>query len=241
MTTNGHSRDGITGEVLETAADAIRQLMAQDIYDAPLTRDQWDQVGRMAKIAGGTAEGGKEPLLYDWLWRNLADAASPYETDIYDLVEKFGHLRAKDLELRTTVVYVWDMTGAPDETSIDDVANLVKELRSRQLAPSRPRAPLAVSYPAISLTTASVGRRRCPKSACRSPANLPSTRIRARIIAPVTPSPPLPLSSRRPSVDSGQRIEYAIAPRSAAVYAEGYAQGKDKAYFEMSNFDWTEP
>ena len=29
-----------------------------------------------------------------------------------------------------------------------------------------------------------------PKSACRSPANLPSTRIRARIIAPVTPSPP---------------------------------------------------
>ena len=30
----------------------------------------------------------------------------------------------------------------------------------------------------------------CPKSACRPPANLPSTRIRARIIAPVTPSPP---------------------------------------------------
>ena len=27
-----------------------------------------------------------------------------------------------------------------------------------------------------------------PKSACRAPANLPSTRIRARIIAPVTPS-----------------------------------------------------
>ena len=29
-----------------------------------------------------------------------------------------------------------------------------------------------------------------PKSACRPPANLPSTQIRARIIAPVTPSPP---------------------------------------------------
>ena len=32
-----------------------------------------------------------------------------------------------------------------------------------------------------------------PKSACRPPANLPSTRIRARIIAPVTPLPPSPV------------------------------------------------
>ena len=41
-----------------------------------------------------------------------------------------------------------------------------------------------------------------PKSACRPPTNLPSNRIRARIIAPVTPSP-LPLSSRHPSLPIG--------------------------------------
>ena len=29
-------------------------------------------------------------------------------------------------------------------------------------------------------------------------------------------------------------------PEACGCYAEGYAQGKDKAYFEMSNFDWTE-
>ena len=28
-------------------------------------------------------------------------------------------------------------------------------------------------------------------------------------------------------------------PEPCACYAEGYAQGKDKTYFEMSNFDWT--
>ena len=53
-----------------------------------------------------------------------------------------------------------------------------------------PRAPLAVSDPAISLATATAGRHRCPQSASRPPANPPSTRIRARIIAPVTPLPP---------------------------------------------------
>ena len=29
-------------------------------------------------------------------------------------------------------------------------------------------------------------------------------------------------------------------PEPSACYCEGYAQGKDKAYFEMSNFDWTQ-
>ena len=28
-------------------------------------------------------------------------------------------------------------------------------------------------------------------------------------------------------------------PEPCGCYAEGYARGKDKAYFEMSNFDWT--
>ena len=29
-------------------------------------------------------------------------------------------------------------------------------------------------------------------------------------------------------------------PEPCACYCEGYTQGKDKAYFEMSNFDWTQ-
>ena len=29
-------------------------------------------------------------------------------------------------------------------------------------------------------------------------------------------------------------------PKPCGCYAEGYAQGKDKAYFEMNNFDWTQ-
>ena len=60
--------------------------------------------------------------------------------------------------------------------------------QSRPSATDPPSGQLNI--PAISLTTASAGRRRRPQSACRSPANFPSTRIRARIIAPVTPSPP---------------------------------------------------
>ena len=65
-----------------------------------------------------------------------------------------------------------------------------------------------VSNPAISLTTATAGRQRCPKSACRSPSNFPSTRIRARTIALVTPSPPFRCPHavyRCPPVDSGLR------------------------------------
>ena len=29
-------------------------------------------------------------------------------------------------------------------------------------------------------------------------------------------------------------------PEPCGCYAEGYAQGRDKAYFEMNNFDWTQ-
>ena len=47
-----------------------------------------------------------------------------------------------------------------------------------------------MSYPAISLATATAGRHRRPQKRLQTAANLPSTRIRARIIAPVTPSPP---------------------------------------------------
>ena len=69
-----------------------------------------------------------------------------------------------------------------------------------------PRAPLVVSYPAISLITATVGRHRHPQKRLQTAANLPSTRIRARTIAPVTSSPTFRCPHavyRCPPVDSG--------------------------------------
>ena len=63
-----------------------------------------------------------------------------------------------------------------------------------------------MSYPAISLTTATVSRHRRPQKRLQTAANLPSTRIRARIIAPVTSSPPFQCPHAVhpcPSVDSG--------------------------------------
>ena len=63
-----------------------------------------------------------------------------------------------------------------------------------------------MSYPAISLTTATAGRHRRPQKRLQTPANLPSTRIRARSIALVTPSPPFHCPHAVhpcPSVDSG--------------------------------------
>ena len=63
-----------------------------------------------------------------------------------------------------------------------------------------------MSYPAIPLTTATVGRHRRPPKRLQTAANLPSTQIRARIIAPVTSSPPFRCPHavyRCPTVDSG--------------------------------------
>ena len=71
---------------------------------------------------------------------------------------------------------------------------------------SGPRAPLAVSYPAISLTTATVSRHRHPQKRLQTAAKLPSTRIQARTIALVTSSPPFQCPHAVhpcPSVDSG--------------------------------------
>ena len=44
------------------------------------------------------------------------------------------------------------------------------------------------------------------------------------------------------SVPWRRSITYRVCdcPEVYGCYAEGYAQGKDKAYFEMSNFDWTQ-
>ena len=81
-----------------------------------------------------------------------------------------------------------------------------------------------MSYPAISLSTATADRHRRPQKRLRPPANLPSTRIRARIIAPATPSPlfrcPHALHPG-PSVDSDLAYQQNLAGYSAEVTIEG--------------------
>ena len=62
---------------------------------------------------------------------------------------------------------------------------------------------IAVSYPAISLTKAIAGRHRRPQKRLQTAANPPSTRIRARTIAFVISSHPLPVFSRPQSVSIG--------------------------------------
>ena len=66
-----------------------------------------------------------------------------------------------------------------------------------------PRASLAASYPAISLATTTVGRHRRPQKRLQTAANPPSTRIRARAIAFVISSHPLPVFSLPQSVSIG--------------------------------------
>ena len=68
---------------------------------------------------------------------------------------------------------------------------------------SGPRAPLTVSYPAISLTTATVGRHRHPQKRLQTAADPASTRIRARTIRVCYFLSPLPVSSPRPSLSIG--------------------------------------
>ena len=68
---------------------------------------------------------------------------------------------------------------------------------------SGPRAPLTVSYPAISLTTATVGRHRHPQKRLQTAADPASTRIRAPTIHVCYFLSPLPVSSPRPSLSIG--------------------------------------
>ena len=68
---------------------------------------------------------------------------------------------------------------------------------------SGPRAPLTVSYPAISLTTATVGRHRHPPKRLQIAADPASTRIRAPTIHVCYFLSPLPVSSPRPSLSIG--------------------------------------
>ena len=112
-----------------------------------------------------------------------------------------------DISRHEDVLQVGSAAGIEPEPfqtpSVRACAVLLRRLCLRSTSPSSlcrsgtPRLGASVggtqpygSYPTISLTTASAGRQRCPQSAFRSPSNFPSTRIRARIIALVTPSPP---------------------------------------------------
>ena len=91
---------------------------------------------------------------------------------------------------------------------------------------SGPRAPLTVSYPAISLTTATVGRHRHPQKRLQTAADPASTRIRAPTIHVCYFLSPLPVSSPRPSLSIGgfgfrrsaQRDQYSVHPRPCGSY-----------------------
>ena len=52
-----------------------------------------------------------------------------YEDAIDRLVESFGHYNARNLELRTTIAYLWNMLGISDETSADKLVEEVLQLK----------------------------------------------------------------------------------------------------------------
>ena len=90
----------------------------------------------------------------------------------------------------------------PDGARLSDPPSVQLNFPANSRHPG-PRAPLAVSYPAISLTTAAAGRHRCPQKrlqTARQPPVYTNSSPDHRACNSLTP---LPLSSRRPSVDSG--------------------------------------
>ena len=88
----------------------------------------------------------------------------------------------------------------PGTAASDSTPNLTTRLQltrhpANRTSPQTRASPvrerlLPCPLPAISLTTATVGRHRRPQKHLQTAANPSSTRIRARIIALVTPSPP---------------------------------------------------
>ena len=52
-----------------------------------------------------------------------------YSVQLGKLIERFGELRAKDLELRTTIVYVWKRMVPTTVSQIDDLVSVVKDLK----------------------------------------------------------------------------------------------------------------
>lgn len=52
-----------------------------------------------------------------------------YEDAIDRMVESFGHYNARNLELRTTIAYLWNMLEVSDETSADKLVDEVLQLK----------------------------------------------------------------------------------------------------------------
>ncbi len=69
--------------------------------------------------------GSKSPHLLE----DYEDKLSAYTGSIEDLVAKFGEFRVKELELMTTIIYVWKMVGPSDEDGQDRVVDVVQELK----------------------------------------------------------------------------------------------------------------
>ena len=57
------------------------------------------------------------------------EVSARYQCEIKRLVETFGSFPAKDLELRTSITYVWNMVQASDKGDDSEVAKLVHELK----------------------------------------------------------------------------------------------------------------
>lgn len=53
----------------------------------------------------------------------------PYENQIDSMLASFGQYNAKNLELRTTIVYVWKMLGVSDEASVNKVVEEILQLK----------------------------------------------------------------------------------------------------------------
>ena len=57
------------------------------------------------------------------------EVVTRYQCEIGKLVETFGSFPAKDLELRSSITYVWNMMQASDKGDDSDVATLIHELK----------------------------------------------------------------------------------------------------------------
>ena len=102
-----------------------------------------------------------------------------------------------------------------------------------------------MSYPAISLTTATVGRHRHPQKRLQTAADPASTRIRAPTIHVCYFLSPLPVSSPRPSLSIGG-FGLSIRPQKEGVDGE-QLRGKPglyllpRAWIFMSKGAWDNP
>ena len=65
----------------------------------------------------------------DYGANGVDEAFASYESQLGKLVETFGRFRAKDLELRTTIVYVWKMMDTSEESVASEVVKVVHQLK----------------------------------------------------------------------------------------------------------------